>query len=66
MAYVDALTWKTLQDALKEASEADIKKMMAYESKHKKRLQFLLRMHARYNKLRTTRERNALAVSAAA
>ena len=66
MSYVDKLTWERLQEELKEADEATIKRMIDYEVKHRKRLQFLLRMHGRYNKLRTTRERNELMSSAAA
>lgn len=64
MSWVDDLTWQSLQAKLRESSEDEVLKMLNHERKHRRRLQFLMRMHACYNKMRATRERNALAVAA--
>lgn len=61
MAYVDGLTWQDLQSTLRKADESTCKKMIEYELKNQRRLQFMLRMHGRYNRLRITRERAEIA-----
>jgi len=61
MSWVDDLTWQDLQRTMKEGTEQDIKKMLDHEAKNQKRMPFLFRMHGRFNKLRTTRERSELA-----
>lgn len=60
LAWVDDLSWAALQTVLKSASEEECLKMIKHERKNKRRLQFMLRMHGRYNALRTGRERKEL------
>jgi len=64
MAYVDDLTWTTLNQELMTSDEDHIQKMINWERKHRRRLQFMLRMHARLNKVRASRERKELAEAA--
>ena len=65
---LDDFTWQLLQSSLSHDSidEETLEAMLAREVENKKRLQFLLQIHGRYNKLRTTRERNELMTQAAA
>ena len=65
---LDGFTWQQLQAALTHESitEEVLQAMLDREVNNRKRLQFLLRIHGRYNKLRTTRERNELMTTAAA
>lgn len=52
--------WEALNEALRECSEDDAKAMLAAEKKGKRRLQYLLRIHARFNRQRGLRERSEL------
>lgn len=53
-------SWANLNEALREADEATTKGLLAREKKDKKRVQYLLRIHARFNKVRAARERAEL------
>ena len=54
-------SWTELNDKLREATEKDCADMLTKEKKTKSpRLQFLLRIYGRFNKLRTRRERREL------
>lgn len=53
-------TWIGLNDALREADEDYCNKLLKYESTHKKRTQFLKRIHSRLNRVRADRERSEL------
>lgn len=53
-------TWPNLQASLSEASEEDCRKMLVMEREGKQRLQFLLRIYGRFNRLRAERERREL------
>ena len=64
----DALnTWKSLNEALQsdETGEEECLRLLQVERKNQRRLQFMLRLYGRYNKLRTERERRELAAVAA-
>lgn len=63
--WVDDLTWTSLNAKLKEVSEKEAADMLTHERKGKRRLQFMMRMHGRFNSLRTARERKEIAQSAA-
>jgi len=49
--------WNTLNEALMDLSERDVVRLLAHETKKERRVTFLLRLHARLNVLRRTRER---------
>ena len=53
--------WGALNEALRKATEQQCQQLLAAERKGKRRLQFLLRIYGRYNRLRTIRERKAIA-----
>lgn len=56
-----ALTsWSALNGALKELSEDECWKLLEKEKKDRRRVQFMLRIHSRANKLRAERERRSL------
>jgi hypothetical protein len=52
--------WGALQEALKEIDEDNCWKLLREERSGKRRMQFLLRIHGRANKLRVERERYEL------
>lgn len=49
--------WNTLNASLMELKEREVAWLLSYEKKHRNRLTFTLRLHARLNKLRWERER---------
>jgi hypothetical protein len=52
--------WGALQEALREVSEEECWRLLAEEKAGKNRVQFLLRIYGRANRLRTERERREL------
>ncbi len=50
-------SWRDLNKKLKTATEEQCAEMLKKEKKGPKRLQHLLRIYGRFNKLRTNRER---------
>lgn len=57
-------SWAALNTALQTATEKEAEAILNLERNTENRLAFLIRAYGRYNKLRTIRERNALARSA--
>jgi hypothetical protein len=53
--------WENLNEALRRATEEDARRMLFAERKGKRRLQYLLRIYGRFNRLRAVRERAELA-----
>jgi hypothetical protein len=49
--------WNTLNASLMKLKERDVAQLLACERANKKRLTFMLRLHARLNKLKSERER---------
>lgn len=49
--------WNTLNNALMDLKETDVARLLAHETENSRRVTFLLRLHARLNVLRRTRER---------
>ena len=54
-------TWVALNAATPRLQESDVGKLLAYERDTRNRLTFVLRLHARLNRLRRERERRELA-----
>ena len=54
------LNWVTLNEDLHYLTEVECWALLKAEQKGKKRLQFLLRIYGRANRMRTQRERNEL------
>ena len=54
-------TWVALNAALPACTEAQVVALLAHERAHLNRLTFVLRLHARFNRLRRERERAELA-----
>ena len=54
------LSWLKLNQHVTKAQEDECELMLRLELRGKKRVQFLLRIHARLNKLRAHRERISL------
>lgn len=54
------LTWNALNAALLTSTEKDCKRLLGIEQKHRRRRQFILRIHSRMNRLRRLRERTEL------
>lgn len=52
--------WTNLNLALRSIDEAQAKKLLSKEREGKKRINFLLRIYGRYNRLRSDRERREL------
>jgi hypothetical protein len=52
--------WETTNTALRGASEEYAQALLEAEKNGKRRVQVLLRCHARYNRLRANRERSEL------
>jgi hypothetical protein len=52
--------WKSLNDFLRNATEQDCIDLLRQERKGKARVQFLIRIHGRFNVLRAERERGEL------
>lgn len=49
--------WNTLNASLMQLKEAEVAQLLSHERANKKRLTFMLRLHARLNKLKSERER---------
>ena len=61
LTVADALeTWEGCNNFLRSATEAEAQEMLAAEKAGKKRVQYLLRAHARFNRQRAKRERAEL------
>lgn len=58
--------WTALNDALRTASEHRCALLLDRERLGKRRIQYLLRIHARFNKQRADRERRELMTAEAA
>jgi hypothetical protein len=56
--------WNTLNAALMDLTEREVAQLLSHEQENDNRITFILRLHARMNKLRSERERRALARSA--
>lgn len=54
------LSWALLNQKLVTATEKECKELLQREKKGERRISFLLRIYGRWNKLRTTRERNEI------
>ena len=54
------LSWKQLNDKIAELTEQEALELLEQEKAGKRRAGFLLRLHGRYNVMRTARERNEL------
>ena len=52
--------WETLHKNLNKLGEPQLKDLLNIECKHYSRPHFIIRIHARYSKLRTIRERREL------
>lgn len=52
--------WNTLNASLMKLKEREVAQLLAHERANKKRLTFMLRLHARLNKLKSERERVAI------
>lgn len=52
--------WDTLQEYLRSATEADCERIMNMERRSANRHTFIMRIHARINRLRARRERGDL------
>lgn len=50
-------SWLALNDAIRNADEAQCESLMKEEMKGRKRKQFIKRIHSRLNKVRADRER---------
>lgn len=62
----EALTsWEGCNDFLRNATESQAKALLELEQAGKRRVQYLLRIHARYNRQRAERERAGLLASTA-
>lgn len=59
-------TWKSLNEELQkdEMTEEECLRLLNIERKGQRRLQFMLRLFGRYNKLRAERERREIAAIA--
>lgn len=55
--------WETCNDALRDATEEQAHALLKAEQAGKGRVQYLLRIHARYNRQRAQRERAELLTS---
>ena len=53
-------SWNDFINCLGEYSESELKDLLGYESKHRKRKHFISRIHARYSKVRSAREREEI------
>jgi len=53
-------TWEGLNTFLRTASEKQAKQLLDMERKGKRRIQYLMRTHARFNRERAQRERTEL------
>ena len=52
--------WTTLNDALRACTEAEAAALLKAELRGTRRTRFLVRIHARFKRLRDTRERQEL------
>jgi hypothetical protein len=52
--------WGACNDYLRDATEDEAKALLTVEQKGKRRVQYVLRIHARYNSQRAKRERAEL------
>lgn len=57
---VNELSWRDLNAAMTQADEAACLSLLKEEKRGKRRLQYLLRIHSRLNKVRADRERAEL------
>lgn len=55
--------WAALNHGLPELTEKDCLELLSFERENKRRVQFMLRIYGRYNRLRTHREREELFLS---
>lgn len=49
--------WRSLNAVLPELTEQEVKELLDFELLHKRRSDFIVRLHGRYNTLRMARER---------
>lgn len=54
------VNWESCNNFLREASEKQAQALLDMEKAGKRRVQYLLRIHARYNRERARRERSEL------
>ena len=54
------VNWEACNNFLREASEKQAQALLDLEKAGKRRVQYLLRIHARYNRERARRERSEL------
>lgn len=52
--------WQALNAHVQTMDEQELQKLLKKEQMNKNRMQFLIRIYGRYNKLRTIRERKEL------
>jgi hypothetical protein len=53
-------SWQDCNDFLRDATESQAYDLLQFEQAHKCRIQYVLRIHARFNRQRATRERSEL------
>lgn len=51
------VNWESCNDYLRNATEDEARKLLEVELHGAQRMQYVLRIHARYNKMRAARER---------
>jgi hypothetical protein len=57
---IDNMNWTDLNKFLQECDEQGAVDALKHEKKNKQRAQFMMRIHARFNKLRGQREKREL------
>lgn len=62
MQHAALKSWKYLNDYLRTANEEECRLLLEAERKTTKRMNFMLRIHAKFNVLRAERERRELVV----
>lgn len=59
-AVLEVQDWNRLNDTLRSCDEDLARQLLESERRGKRRVQWLMRIHGRYNKLRAQRERQEL------
>ena len=54
------VNWRSMTFDLPKLNEEELAALLAYERDNKRRINFLLKIYGRYNKVREARERNEL------
>jgi hypothetical protein len=54
------VNWRALSRDLPKLGEEELSQLLTYEKENKRRINFMLKIYGRYNKVREQRERNEL------